>query len=469
MMTQTALSSKLEAKLKAQFQFKFAKKYKLSFGYLILLIVPFCIAQMLDMDSKTIYAQVLTIINLLAMMAFFIQFPLGSRLKKSPLFSNIDWSVERHKKIGKWLGIVFLFHPILIIAPRFLFSYNDGVKSLIEVITAPQMLTGLIAWGLLIAWVCFSVYKNKLSIRYETWRLAHLIGFVAITILATLHITTIGSHGQFQSNFNLLWWILCSLSLAMVVYNYLVKPTRLKRQPFTLNCVTKISSHDWQITIEQLSGTHFYFEPGQFVWLNTSKSLHGVSEHPFSIASCKQDLPRLSFIIRELGDYTSSLGNLIEGQEVYIDGPYGSMTLNDSNQSTGIMLIAGGAGLGPILSLLRGLVAQNDTRPIRLLYGNNLLSQMALVDQIKGYETQLSHFKLQLICQEETIDPNQVNQPIYQGIIDKQIIEKNVDLGAINNWSVYLCGPKPMINGVNKSLKELGVKQSNIHYEQLSF
>ncbi len=469
MITQTAPSSKLKTKLKTQFQFEFTKKYKLSLGYLILLIVPFCIAQMLDMDSKTVYAQILTIINLLAMMAFFIQFPLGSRLKKFPLFAHIDWSIERHKKIGKWLGIIFLFHPVLILAPRFLFSYNDGVKSLIEVIVAPQMLTGLIAWGVLIVWVLLSVYKNKLPIRYETWRLGHLVGFVVITILATLHITTIGSHGQFQPDFNILWWVLCSFSLAMVIYNYIVKPTRLKRQPFTLNSVVQVSSHDWQVTIEQKSGANFYFEPGQFVWLNTSKSLHGVSEHPFSIASGKQDLPRLSFIIRELGDYTSSLGNLIEGQDVYIDGPYGSMSLNDSNQSKGITLIAGGAGLGLILSLLRGLAVQSETRPIRFLYGNNLLSQMALVDHIASYETLLSDFKLQLICQEETTYPNQLNQPIYQGIIDKQVIENNVDLSAINDWSVYLCGPKPMINSVNNSLKELGVKQSNIHYEQLSF
>jgi predicted ferric reductase len=460
MTTQSVPSSKS----KIRFQFRFGKKYKLSLAYLILLIIPFCISQMLDMDTETVYAKILTVVNLFAMMAFFVQFPLGSRLKKFPLFTNIDWSVDRHKKIGKWIGIIFLFHPILILAPRFLVSYQDGMDSLIEVIVAPQMLTGLIAWVLLIVWVLFSVYKNKLPIRYETWRLAHLIGFVAITILATLHITTVGSHGQFLPNFNLLWWTLCTLSLAMVGYNYVVKPSRLKRQPFTLTSVTPVSSHDWQVTVEKKSGADFYFEPGQFVWLNTSKSLHGVSEHPFSIASSKQDLPRLSFIIRELGDYTSSLGELNEGQEVYIDGPYGSMSLNDSNQAKGIVLIAGGAGLGPILSLLRGLVEQNDTRPIRLLYGNNLLSQMALIKQIKAYETQLSDFKLQLICQEET---NQSD--IYQGIIDKHIIEKSIDLSMITNCSVYLCGPKPMLKGVNKSLKLIGIKQSNIHYEQLSF
>ncbi|MGB5444135.1 MAG: ferredoxin reductase family protein [Psychromonas sp.] len=460
MTTQTVSSSKQKAK----FRFLFGKRPILSIAYLSLLIIPFFFSQMLSMDTKTVYANILTVINMLAMMAFFVQFPLGSRLKQIPFFANIDWNIERHKKIGKWLGFIFLLHPVFILAPRFLVSANDGMTSLIEVLTAPQMLTGIIAWVLLIVWVLLSIYKDKLPISYETWRLTHLLGFVAIIILATLHITSVGSHGQFQSQFKLVWWVLCALSLAMVAYNYLVKPSRLKRQPFTLKEVTRVSSSDWQVTVEKQQGNNFYFEAGQFVWLNTSNSTHGVSEHPFSIASCQHDLPQISFIIRELGDYTSSLADLTPGQEVYIDGPYGSMSLNDSNKAQGITLIAGGAGLGPMLSLLRGLAARHDTRPIRLIYGNNSLKQMALLDEIKGFEQQMANFKVQLVCQEETEQDD-----IYKGVIDKQCIADNIDLSLPNQWSVYLCGPKPMIAAVRKSLRDLSINNSNIHYEQLSF
>lgn len=460
MTTQTVSSSKQKAK----FRFVFGKRPILSIAYLSLLIIPFFFSQMLNMDTKTVYANILTVINMLAMMAFFVQFPLGSRLKQISFFADIDWNIERHKKIGKWLGFIFLLHPVFILAPRFLVSANDGMTSLIEVLTAGQMLTGIIAWVLLIVWVLLSIYKDKLPMRYETWRLTHLIGFVAIIILATLHITSVGSHGQFQSQFKLVWWGLCALSLAMVAYNYLVKPSRLKRQPFTLKKVTRVSSSDWQVTVEKQQGNNFYFEAGQFVWLNTSNSTHGVSEHPFSIASCQNDLPQISFIIRELGDYTSSLADLVPGQEVYIDGPYGSLSLNDSNKAQGITLIAGGAGLGPMLSLLRGLAARHDTRPIRLIYGNNSLKQMALVDEIKGLEQKMANFKLQLVCREKTEQDD-----IYKGVIDKQCIENNIGLSRSNQWAVYLCGPKPMIAAVRKSLQDLSIKNSNIHYEQLSF
>tara|TARA_R110001583_G_scaffold26571_2_gene95707 strand:+ start:8327 stop:9733 length:1407 start_codon:yes stop_codon:yes gene_type:complete len=468
MTTQVSSFNKPNAKENNKFGLWFGRKHKLLIGYLVLLTVPFFATQMLDMDAKSGYAGLLSLVNTLAIMAFFIQFPLGSRLKQLPLFANIDWSIKRHKQVGKWLGVIFLLHPVLILAPRFLVSFNDGLSSAIEVVTAPQMLTGLIAWALMILWVLLSIFKEKLPMRYETWHLMHVLGFVTITTLVTLHLTSVGQHGQFQGQFNWFWWGLCGFSLAMVAYNYLLKPARLKSHPFTLKSVSRVSSSDWLVTVESHQQNDFHFEAGQFVWLNTSASSYGVNQHPFSIASCQQDLPKLSFIIRELGDYTSNLESLTIGQQVYIDGPYGSMSLNDSNHALGITLIAGGAGLGPMLSLLRGLATKHETRPVRLIYGNNRLDQMVLLDEIKALQTTMVNFKLQLVCQEAP-QPDMTQTDIYTGVIDKPCIEKAIGPSQRDQWAVYLCGPQGMILGVKQSLKALNISSANVYYEQLSF
>lgn len=452
----------------AKFSLWLGKKHKLLIGYLLLLTVPFFATQMLDMDSKTGYAEFISIVNTLAVMAFFVQFPLGSRLKQLPLFANIDWSIKRHKQVGQWIGVIFLLHPVFILAPRFLMSFQDGVDSAFEVLTASQMLTGLIAWVLMIIWILLSIFKEKLPMRYETWRLIHVLGFVAITVLVTLHLISVGQHGQFQQQFNLFWWALCGFSLSIVFYNYLLKPRRMKKHPFTLQKVERVSTSDWMVTVGSDQSSNFHFEAGQFVWLNTSDSSYGVNQHPFSIASCQHDLPKISFIIRELGDYTANLEKLILGQQVYIDGPYGSMSLNDSNQAKGITLIAGGAGLGPMLSLLRGLATRYETRPVRLIYGNNRLDQMVLLDEIKALENQMVNFKLHLVCQED-IKHDIGETEIYQGVIDKTCIEKTIEATQNDQWAVYLCGPKPMIVAVKKSLKALQVSSANVYYEQLSF
>ncbi len=355
-------------------------------------------------------------------------------------------------------------HPVLIIAPRFIVSFNDGMHSLISIITAPPMLTGLIAWIGMIIWILTAIFKEQIKMSYETWRLTHVLGFVAIAILATLHVTSIGSHGQFQERFNIIWWSLCFASVGMVLYNHFIKPWLLKSKPFKLIDVAKVSSTDWQVTIEKNDTSGFDFEAGQFVWLNTSKHSGGVKEHPFSIASCQADLPKVSFIIRNLGDYTSKLDTLSIGQNVYVDGPYGSINLAESAKSKAIVLIAGGAGIGPMLSLLRGLAENNDPRPIRLIYGNNHIDQMVLQDEIKALENTMPNFEQQLVCSEATNRGD-----VHEGVIDKDCIEHVINKEAKHDWTVYLCGPKPMIAGVNKSLKSLKIPKAHTHYEQLSF
>jgi predicted ferric reductase len=162
----------------------------------------------------------------------------------------------------------------------------------------------------------------------------------------------------------------------MITYNYLLKLTRFKHQPFILKEVTRVSCNDWQVRVEKQQGDAFYFEARQFVWLNTSSSVHGVDEHTFSIASFQNDLPKTSFIIKEPSDYNRNLDSLTLGQQVYIDSYYGSMSLNDSKHAKGTSLIEGGAGIGPMLILLQGLVSARETRPVRLINGNNSLEKL---------------------------------------------------------------------------------------------
>jgi predicted ferric reductase len=431
--------------------------------YLLIISIPFVATYALDMQEKTFYAAFISLFNTLAMMMFYIQFPLAGRLKRIALFANIDWGMSQHKKMGKWLGIIFLIHPILIIAPRFLVSFTDGMRSLIAIITAPQMLTGIIAWVGLMVWVLLAVFKNRLNIRYEVWRFIHMLGFVTIAILATMHITSVGSHGQFANWFNWLWWGLCTLSVGIVLYNYFVKPLILKSQPFKLVEVKQISSSDWQLTIDKPANSNFDFEPGQFVWLNTSAS-GGVKDHPFSIASSRSSLPSLSFVIRNLGDYTSKLQELKVSQNVYVDGPYGSLSLGDAKHSNAIILIAGGAGIGPMLSLIRGLADLEDPRPVRLIYGNNHFDQMVLQDEIHALEKNMPNFKQQLVCMEST-----AQKGVYQGVIDQTVISQVMGDSVIQDWAVFLCGPKPMIAAVKETLKTINVPNKNIHYEHLSF
>ena len=454
--------------------FRLTHQNILTLGYFILLLLPFVIAESLGMLSEGLYTDVLSVLNLIAMMAFFVQFPLAGRLKRLPLFANIDWGMTKHKQLGKYLGIFFFLHPLLILAPKLLVSFDDFSLSVVSAITEPQLLTGLIAWAVMVVWVLMSIYKDKLSITYETWRLLHVIGFVVIATLATLHITTVGSHGQYNQSFNFVWWSLYLLSMSLVAYNYFIKPRFIKGKPFTISSLEKISDVDWQLDIEAKSKQSFAFEAGQFVWLNTSGSAYNLEQHPFSIVSEQNNKGKLSFIIRELGDYTKALHKLNIGQTIFVDGPYGCMSLDRSRTAQRITLIAGGAGIAPMMGLLRELAKQNDPRPIRLLYGNQTIQKMVCLDELMSLEQSMKNFKLQLLCEQTEHCPDALQSFIKEGFIGKEEIQQSLDSDfnhqpLTQDWTVYLSGPKGMISATNQHLKEIGITANHIHFEQLSF
>ncbi|MBM7035516.1 ferredoxin reductase family protein [Vibrio ulleungensis] len=439
---------------------KFSVSYWIA-GYCFLITLPLAFSLTQNMDSKGIYLSLIGVVNLIAGMAFFVQFPLVARYKRAPLFSNIDKSVSQHKKIGQWLGLVFLLHPLLILAPRLLQSQTEALDVVLNVLTQPQMLTGVIAYVAMIAWVLMSIFKERLPLSYQMWRLQHTIGFIAIAIFVTLHLTTVGSHGQFQSLFNVWWWGLCAVAVVGSAYNYLMKPMSLAKTPFELTSIEKISDSDWEIELEA-PHADFDFKAGQFVWLSTSKA-NDIDYHPFSIASCRSELPKVRFIIRELGDFTRSLGQLNSGQAVYVDGPYGELTLEKTAHAKGITLIAGGAGIGPMVGLLKQLAENGDTRPIRLIYGNRHWDQMVMVNELQRLERRMPNFRL------FTVSEQAATKASYCGRIDLFAIGSSVDMESIPDWAVYACGPAPMIDAVAQHTKALGIKPKSVHFEQLSF
>ena len=450
------------------FSLNFPEKQRRNLGYLLMLVMPWGLASTLGLLYHDTYRHVLSALNVIAMMAFFVQFPLVGRVRQLSWFANIDWGISTHKTIGQWLGVFFFLHPLLILAPKALMSGQDLQRSVVAAITAPNLLTGLLAWGAMLVWVLMAVFKNRLPMRYETWRVLHVLGFVVIASLAVLHLTSIGSHGQLEQPFNLLWWGLYGVSMALVVYNYLIKPARLRAQPFVVRELKRLSECDWELTIQSKAGTRVAFEAGQFVWINTSKTPFNLEQHPFSIASGRAESGTLSFIIRELGDYTNHLQSLQPGQAVYVDGPYGSMSVAQSQSAAGITLVAGGAGIGPMLGLLREFAQRRESRPLRLIYGNQTPQRMVALDELRALSKTMPNFSLHLVCDRvENASPK--DSDIHPGRIDADLLRNTMTPGQPADWCVYLCGPEAMIAANVKQLRSIGLKSAQIHYEQLAF
>lgn len=193
----------------------------------------------------------------------------------------------------------------------------------------------------------------------------------------------------------------------------------------------------------------FGFTPGQYVDLHLPGT-DGEERRSYSMANLPGD-GVLELVIRryEGGRFSGLLdGGLQPGDELAFTGPYGSMTLRPGDQP--VLLVAGGSGLGPVLSLLRELAAARATRPVRLFYGARTAADLPLRDEIAALGAELSDFAFVPVLSEE---PDPVH-PWATGYVHEAAIAATGDLA---DPVVCACGPPPMIEALVLGLEAKGI------------
>ena len=431
--------------------------------YVALVAVPWLLGlRSAHLPYRNLYTELVTILTLVGMAMLLAQFFLSGRIDPMARLTGVDEGLTWHRKMGEALALLFFLHPFLIHAPRFLLSKGFALAELWSMFSQPLVRTGLYAWGALITLVLVSMYRARTGLSYEAWRLSHGLAATAVAILATDHAMSVGRHVAFDLWFKSFWFGACAVAVGALVYSYLLRPLMRWRRPFRIVSCKAAGRSDWLLTIEKAGNFPFSFEAGQFAWLNIGNNPFSLIEHPFSIASAPSHLPRLQFIIRALGDFTGRLGDYRPGQRVYLDGPHGSFTLRQSG-AQGLMFIAGGAGIGPILGLLRHLAASGDTRPVRLIYGNQTLDQMVAQEEIAGFSRHLDFAQMLAVIEPP---PGFTG---HHGVIDRALLMDSVTPKDRPYWDHFICGPPRMVTAVADHLRALAVPVNRIIYEQLAF
>jgi len=111
----------------------------------------------------------------------------------------------------------------------------------------------------------------------------------------------------------------------------------------------------------------FEFKPGQFVEL----TVFGLGEAPFSIISNPKNRDFFKLCIRDVGGVSRALHNMEEGEKVGIRGPFGNGYFPyEKMKNQNVLLIAGGLGLAPLMSLIRYILHyREDYKEIMVIYG----------------------------------------------------------------------------------------------------
>lgn len=194
------------------------------------------------------------------------------------------------------------------------------------------------------------------------------------------------------------------------------------------------------------------FSPGQYVHLQFTPD----HIRPYSMAGLCED-GELEFHVRLIPDgrvtrYIAS--ELRVGDAVRVSGPLGAAYLR--RKHTGPMLcVAGGTGLAPILSIVRGAIAGGMANPIHLYFGVRSPRDIYGLDWLHALERDCANLRVQVVVTSGA-DPKKQRA----GLVTDAIAE---DLRDLAGWRAYLCGSPPMVEAATLLAKQKGIAPEQIY------
>lgn len=195
------------------------------------------------------------------------------------------------------------------------------------------------------------------------------------------------------------------------------------------------------------------FSPGQYA------TVQFTPEHirPYSMAGLCED-EELEFHVRLVPDgrVTGYVFNQLKvGDAVRISGPLGTSYLRSRHQGP-ILCVAGGTGLAPILSIVRGAIAAGMDNPVHLYFGVRSRQDVYGLEQLAALQRSHPDLRIQVV-----LAAGDVDQPAMRsGLITDAIAE---DIADLSGWRAYVCGAPPMVEAVSKLVKQRGVAQEQVY------
>jgi propane monooxygenase reductase subunit len=207
----------------------------------------------------------------------------------------------------------------------------------------------------------------------------------------------------------------------------------------------------------------FSYRPGQYVDIRIPD--HEDEHRSFSMANTTSAPDELEFMIKLYPDGRFS-GLLQEdrlkpGDALEVTGPYGVFTLRSSSPRR-LLFIGGGAGMAPILCLLRSMAEAGVERPATFYYGARSTTDLFHVEELEELGRELHDFSFVPALSEAAADDDWSGET---GLITEVVERLEDDLTDVD---AYLCGPPPMVDAAIALLESKGVPEAHIYFDKFT-
>jgi propane monooxygenase reductase subunit len=216
----------------------------------------------------------------------------------------------------------------------------------------------------------------------------------------------------------------------------------------TVTAIEQLTHDIRRLELAVAEPADFSFLPGQYVdiWVPGSDA-----RRSFSMANLPGD-GRIELVIKcyPSGRFSSMLdGAIVPGDTLQFTGPYGAFHLRENQRP--MLMVAGGSGMAPILSLLRHLSQAASTRPVRFFYGARTEDDLFHVDVVHQLGASLADFEF---------------TPVVGGFVHEPAGEC---LAGMDDAEIYMCGPPPMIDAMAElAIDQHGIDEGRIFHDKFT-
>jgi len=222
-------------------------------------------------------------------------------------------------------------------------------------------------------------------------------------------------------------------------------------------------THDMRhLVLRLIEPDEIKFFPGQYMDIKIPGT---TVVRSFSMANTSsREGGLLEFVIKVYpdGQFSRFLADkLAEGDRLELTGPFGVFTLREGDND--LVFVGGGAGLAPILALLRSMGERGIARKATFFYGARTQADLCFEPELRELERTLPDFRYVPALSEAAGDDGWAGET---GLITDVVKRHAKDLTGAH---AYVCGPPPMVEAALPLLASLGVEEKRIYYDKFTF
>ena len=221
-------------------------------------------------------------------------------------------------------------------------------------------------------------------------------------------------------------------------------------------------THDMRhLVVKLLEPDEVKFFPGQYM----DFEVPGTEDtRSFSMANTPNRTGHYEFVIKIYpgGLFSEYLAEKLQvGDRLNVEAPFGTFTLRESRTSD-LLFLGGGAGMAPMLGLLRSMAERGVERKVTFYYGARTQRDLCFTEELAELGAQLAGFTYVPALSHAPDDDGWVGE---RGMITDVVRRRESGLAGVD---AYVCGPPPMVDAAVETLTALGVKENNIFFDKFT-